>query len=97
MERLTALKIADFGGKYDHGDPTDFLELLRKLDRHEGALTLKTLAVKGTDLMMLGIPSGPEIGRILGDLLARVIAGELPNERAALLDAAFADSPKGSA
>ena len=87
MERQSALQTADFGGKYDHGDPEEWLTLLRTLAEQEGPLTMRTLAVKGTDLMALGIPSGPELGRTLNALLARVIAGELPNEKDALLAA----------
>ena len=86
MERLTRLQMADFGGKVDEGDLDEWLALLREVDRREGVLTLKTLAVKGSDLMALGIAPGREIGRILNELLARVLAGELPNERDALLE-----------
>ena len=86
MERLTRLQMADFGGKVDEGDLDEWLALLREVDRREGTLTLKTLAVKGSDLMALGIAPGRDIGRILNALLAKVLAGELPNERNALLD-----------
>ena len=86
MERLTRLQMADFGGKVDEGDLDEWLALLREVDRREGALTLKTLAVKGSDLMALGIAPGRDIGRILNALLAKVLAGELPNERNALLE-----------
>ena len=85
MERLTRLQMADFGGKVDEGDLDEWLRLLQEVDRREGALTLKTLAVKGSDLMALGIAPGRDIGRILNALLAKVLAGELPNERNALL------------
>ena len=85
MERLTMMQMADFGGKVDEGDLDEWLALLREVDRREGALTLKTLAVKGSDLIALGIAPGRDIGRILNALLAKVLAGELPNERNALL------------
>ena len=85
MERLTKLQMADFGGKVDEGDLDEWLALLREVDRREGALTLKTLAIKGGDLMTLGIAPGREIGRILNGLLSLVLAGELPNEREKLL------------
>ena len=86
MERLTLLQTADFGGKVDEGDLDEWLRLLREVDAREGALTLKTLAVKGGDLMELGIPRGQRVGEILNGLLARVLAGELANEREALLE-----------
>ena len=86
MERLTMLQMADFGGKVDEGDLDEWLRLLREVDAREGVLTLKTLAVKGSDLMALGIPRGRRVGEILNSLLSLVLAGELPNEREKLLD-----------
>ena len=50
--------------------------------------TLKDLAVTGSDLIALGIPKGPALGRTLNRLLEQVIDGTLPNEKAALLQAA---------
>ena len=88
MERLTALQMADFGGD-DAPELEDWLALLREVDRREGTLTLKTLAVKGQDLMALGMAPGPELGRTLNALLEKVLSGQLPNERDALLVAAF--------
>ena len=89
MERLTQLQMADFGG--DAGDPEleAWLALLRTISQREGELTLKTLAVSGRDLMALGMAPGPALGQTLNALLARVLAGELPNERQALLDSVF--------
>lgn len=48
----------------------------------------RDLAVNGRDLLELGIPQGPGIGRVLDALLEAVVDGELPNERAALLECA---------
>ena len=59
--------------------------LARELLARQEAFSLKDLAVKGSDLLALGIPKGPEIGKILNALLESVLAGELPNEREALL------------
>ena len=56
----------------------------------EGACcTLGQLAVSGNDMRALGF-AGREIGAALGALLALVMDGELPNERAALLERARA-------
>ena len=90
MERLLALQAADLAGTgTDHDESILVLKelerLLRDLARQEGALTLKTLAVKGKDLLELGYAPGPELGRTLNALLEQVLAGELPNEREALL------------
>ena len=86
MERLTRLQMADFGGKVDDGDLDEWLRLLREVDAREGALTLKTLAVKGKDLIGLGIAPGKQVGELLNRLLDLVLAGELPNQREALLE-----------
>ena len=86
MERLTRLQMADFGGKVDDGDLDEWLRLLREVDAREGALTLKTLAVKGKDLIALGIAPGKQVGALLNVLLNLVLAGELPNDREALLE-----------
>ena len=86
MERLTRLQMADFGGKVDEGDLDEWLRLLREVDAREGALTLKTLAVKGKDLIGLGIAPGKQGGELLNRLLDLVLAGELVNDREALLE-----------
>ena len=44
------------------------------------AFTLKDLEINGNQLLYLGIPEGPEIGRILRELLQKVIDGELEND-----------------
>ena len=86
MERLTMMQMADFGGKVDEGDLDEWLRLLREVNAREGELTLKTLAVRGGDLIELGIAPGKQVGEILNGLLSLVLAGELPNEREALLE-----------
>ena len=92
MERLIDLQSADLGGKGTDA-PSESLrelqnlrELLLEVDAREGALTLKTLAVKGSDLIALGIPRGRLVGELLSQLLSLVLAGELPNEKNTLLD-----------
>lgn len=54
----------------------------------EQCFSLKQLAANGRDLIDLGIPQGPEIGRILQDLLQQVLEGTLSNEKHFLLEAA---------
>jgi tRNA nucleotidyltransferase (CCA-adding enzyme) len=58
---------------------------------------LKDLAVNGNDVTALGF-SGRTVGDILRRLLEQVVDGELPNDRALLLEAAAnnsADFPDG--
>ena len=52
--------------------------------------SLKKLAVNGRDLLQAGVPKGPTLGQTLNTLLEQVMAGNLPNEREALLSAARA-------
>lgn len=55
----------------------------------EQCFSLKHLAISGKTLIDLGIPQGREIGRILNALLEQVIEENLPNEKAALTEAAL--------
>ena len=48
-----------------------------------------TGTLDGGGQMALGMAPGPALGQTLNGLLARVLAGELPNERQALLDSVF--------
>lgn len=48
--------------------------------------TLRDLAVNGRDLMAAGVAKGPALGQTLSRLLEAVMAGEMPNEREALME-----------
>ena len=48
-------------------------------------LTLKELAVKGADLIALGIPPGPGLGKILKELLEVVLEDPKKNNKEYLL------------
>ena len=50
--------------------------------------SVKSLAVDGRDIMALGVPEGPAVGRTLKALFGRVLDGGVANERQALLAAA---------
>ena len=91
LERMFCLQEADMRGKgtseHEHSSRYPRLRaLLEQLDAREGRITLKSLAVKGGDLMELGL-RGRQIGDCLNDLLEQVLSGTLPNEKAALLQA----------
>lgn len=60
-------------------------ESARELLRQGACLTLAGLAVRGGDLLAMGCPQGPELGILLRRLLGEVLAGELANEKPALL------------
>ena len=63
--------------------------VMRAIREADECLSLKTLAVKGADLMAEGIPAGKQLGAILNALLEDVIDGVLPNERELLLQVAL--------
>ena len=60
-------------------------QILDRLLAEDACFSLRQLAVRGDDLLALGL-RGPAVGKALDMLLNRVIDGELPNERAALLE-----------
>jgi tRNA nucleotidyltransferase/poly(A) polymerase len=53
----------------------------------EQCFSLKDLAVNGRDLLAAGVPPGVQVGDILNRLMEMVTGGQLPNDRAELLDA----------
>lgn len=59
--------------------------LARELLAQPPCFTLRDLAINGNDLLALGFPRGPALGRCLNALLEAVLSGALPNEREALL------------
>lgn len=60
-------------------------ELVAQLEEENACLHTKDLAVSGRDLIALGCKPGPDLGRVLNELLEAVLRDEVPNERDALL------------
>ena len=90
--RLLDLQEADMGSKgtgtaEEMGQFAPVRELMAEILAEDSCLSLKDLAVNGSDLMALGY-SGREIGRELDRLLELVLEETLPNTREALLAAA---------
>lgn len=65
-------------------DAEALLKMLDELEETADCLTLKDLAVRGGDLLALGM-RGPEIGESLDMMLRAVVEGRCPNSREALL------------
>lgn len=61
------------------------LDWLTRLEQGPYCRSLRQLAVSGRELTALGIPAGPQLGRLLAGLLQAVIAGEAENTPEALL------------
>ena len=88
---LLQIKRADTLAHAPHGIGSRLNELNSVKRAYEEVLAEKSifrvrdLAVSGRDVLMRGVPRGPEIGKTLHNLLMKVIDGTLPNDRAALL------------
>ncbi len=99
LEDLYDLRLADMYGMYN--EPVDLrysasvallLELRERVEKElekKTALSLKSLAVNGRDLMENGIPAGKELGRILNELLDCVVEDPEMNSRETLLKTAL--------
>ncbi|MBR1705112.1 MAG: HD domain-containing protein [Clostridia bacterium] len=61
-------------------------ETLELLLRENPAFKVADLEVDGEDLIALGMHPGPEVGKLLKEILEKVMAEELPNDRFRLLD-----------
>ena len=71
---------------HEHEAAARLLQLLEAERAHPHRLS--DLAIDGRDLIELGIPEGPEIGRTLRELLALVVEDPSLNSRERLLEAA---------
>lgn len=95
VRQMLRLQHADFGSK-GTGTPQEEAEFgqieacLETLLAEAACLQIKDLAVGGKELMALGFPAGPKLGKCLQHLLEQVLDEQLPNEKASLLDAAQA-------
>lgn len=58
---------------------------LDSLLQRESCFGLRTLRLTGRELLALGVPAGPEVGRLLKRTLEAVLDGRLPNEPEALV------------
>ena len=89
VDDLFTLREADNVGSGVPADAHGLDELRARVDAELAAsvvLDRSRLAVRGDDLMAeLGLPAGPRLGRILDELLERVIAEPRLNDRATLL------------
>ena len=85
LTKLICLQQADMGGKGKTARQEQtfekMLEMVRKLEQEEGRLQIRDLAINGNDLMALGYPAGPQVGKCQKELLRLVLDGELPNTK----------------
>lgn len=91
--QLLALQRGDFCSKGVLGETADFDEtenILREILAENACLQIKDLKIGGKELIALGVPSGPMMGKCLNHLLERVLEEQIPNDPQALLSAAKA-------
>ena len=72
----------DYRGRQDH--ITQLEQLLDIVLQEDQCFSLKQLAVKGDDLLALGL-SGRAVGEALNTLLDQVVEGKMPNDKGLLL------------
>ena len=91
LDRLLAVRLADLAAGTDETrrQRTDQCRRLADMKREilaaKECFSLDDLAVRGGDLIALGIPEGKRVGDTLRALLDMVIDGKAENERGALL------------
>ena len=92
VKKLLALRRCDAlgTGTADRTDVTaaeqQALSLLEELLREKACLRISDLQISGRELLALGIPEGPEIGRLLQALLEAVLEERVENQRESLMD-----------
>ncbi len=93
VQMLLTLQAADFSGK-GTGTPLDssglpqVQALLEQVLEEEACFSIRDLAVDGRDLMAIGYPACPGLGKCLSFLLTQVQEELLPNTREELLSQA---------
>jgi tRNA nucleotidyltransferase/poly(A) polymerase len=87
---LAEHKLADLRAKNVSPEELESAERLKALLLEQRAQPhrLSDLAIGGVELMDLGVPSGPDVGRALTELLERVLADPSLNTRERLLEEA---------
>ncbi len=93
FDKWIEIKRADNKGQAPHLTErqefiTEIAEVGHRLIESEGELSLKTLNIKGKDLIELGLAEGPLLGQVLDELLNDVLEERIPNEHVALMEAA---------
>ena len=85
VERCDALAHAPLGRDPAIVNVDKWEALIRQILAQKPCLSLGALAISGDDLLALGMTPGPQVGRLLNELLEQVADGALPNDADALL------------
>ncbi len=94
LQEILEIKLADnfatgnmspeLGNKFN-----DIRDMMAEILRQEQCFSLKDLAIGGDDLIAAGMEPGPEVGRVLSELLDAVIDGECENDVDVLMEMAI--------
>jgi tRNA nucleotidyltransferase (CCA-adding enzyme) len=90
---LLALQQADFLGKGTKEETNHFsqvVQMIHQIQQEDACLSVKDLAINGSDLISLGFTPGPTIRHCLESLLLAIQDETLTNQKEALLEAASA-------
>lgn len=82
LRMLVALRCADLKGK---GTPIEVEDFAAQIEEKLATEVVAPLAIKGADLLALGMPQGPKIGKILSAVQEAVFDGAVPNDRESLI------------
>lgn len=94
IDDLFALRLADIYGMHrKKAEPSGeaarnmlaLRERIRRIESEKNALSLRDLAVNGTDLLNIGVPAGKTVGLVLNELFQRVLDDPDMNDRETLL------------
>lgn len=94
FRRLLSVKIGDARAhnpetsQHFINDVIETRKILEDVLKKEQCFSMKDLAIGGQEILSLGVRQGPEVGRILKELLDRVIEGDLDNDCELLIDEA---------
>lgn len=86
LKRADVLAQSDYQRERKLGEIDAFEALFHQVQQESACWTMKQLALRGADLIALGVCPGPAMGRMLQKALDAVIEGAVANEKAALLD-----------
>ena len=85
VERCDALAHSAYGRDPAIVNVDKWEALLNTVLAEKPCLSLRKMTISGEDLLSLGMAPGPQMGRLLNDMLEQVAEGTLPNDRTALL------------
>ena len=91
FDEWIALRRADVMGQSEYAQSQELPKLAEinriadELEEQESVFSLRDMRLRGSDLLDMGMRTGPAVGKVLGDAFALVVDDVLPNERDALL------------